>query len=304
MMNISFLKFITVLFLLFLAETTISQIHSYLYSTSETREEYFSLILNEDDLRTINEIVVNRMTEKENDATFTYLFEFSDETYTETSDFNSLFTEKNSQDRKITALEINAKGGQYVIEIKIGKFIFYDPKISYSVQSASNKDWVTLTKIDLDKYINKISDKESFVSKNARSVRIVLTLAILIISIVLYLTIFEKKLQEKKGIRTENNILLYFLLIIDYGFVSIFFISFYGLTIYLMLGSFFHNFLYPDLLFLIGNEIENYKKILDYREYFFSTIITGFLVSVVSSIVASSISKSHHKPTQSDIENK
>lgn len=80
-----------------------------------------SFVVDEKDLRKLNEIIKKRISEKSENYILEYVVTFSDNSYYETENFDLIFQEENEKNRKITSIEMDARASSYPKDEKNAK---------------------------------------------------------------------------------------------------------------------------------------------------------------------------------------
>ena len=237
------------------------------YSVSNRIKQPF--LADEKSIRKLREIIEKRGTEKCPNPKLSYQARFSDNTFYETEDLESILSEMNRDPQtivyismKLDSFECLSHHGGPRVELEFSLRTF-DEGVSYSI--SGNRDWVLLTQGDLTKHIESVLTNyvlPLWALKGLVSVPIA-CIVTWTIGLLLYLNYREDWIKKNPALQqhtlgrylVHDKYLIYTLVIIGYA----------TLMASLMFSDKFINHLWPPGTFLIGDEIRRYEELTKTR---------------------------------------
>jgi hypothetical protein len=275
-----------------------------------------SFVADEKNLRRLNEVIKKRIAEHLKSFTVKYTVSFSDHSYYETEDFEIIFKEENSKARRIISIEMLASGPPFGLafkeylspgkRLKEGQFReVYDTDpakinvklspglLSYSIRGA-NRDWVFITQSDISERFKNISQRKYGVQYIISGLcGLFGFLVILMPFAIRWRNRYDKKMLIENPTHTKTPLSSYIFSLRDpylnqslpafLGFICIISCVLLG-----VIGYKFSNYLFPDTVFEIGDQIREFEGLKDLRKTLIwgigVTVFLGFISGVAANI--------------------
>lgn len=277
-----------------------------------------SIILEEKDFRKINEVITKRIKEVA-DSTFNirYKVSFSNNSYYTTNNFEYILKEENSDLRRITELQIssftkiidssNKQNKINLIEDESESIMvnisLSSGELTYSI-TGGNRDWVLNSQTDLKERFNLLEDKKTFTEIYFPFLGLFFYVLFIGIFFLFFAKAKRKKyieIQKAKGnnsayISLTNYIFKFHDPHISLKSTLIFvYVCFSSIFLFYLLFRYLKQFFFPNGMFLLGEQITKYEKIVSTRDFFINSVIIGLIISIVASLIANNLTNKTEK---------
>lgn len=227
----------------------------------------WSIVVDEKELRRLDEIIKNIFTDSRETTILNlkYNIKCSDGSLIETDDVNEVISEENSKNRQIEYIKVYAENPESSNKLSIslggGKYSF-EKNVYYSI-SGDTRDWVYLTASKIEERIKNLKTWYSIIPK-IDSAWIVF---IFIILIQIYVASYPKK-----DVEVTPKAILIFLVAIVVVYI-----------VYKLIKKADH-YLFPSVVFRLGDGIKRHDDVVKLRGQIFWTILVSFIISLVAGL--------------------
>lgn len=243
---------------------------------AEKSEKYkWAIVVDEKDLKRLDETIKSTLSpqNEEENIILKYKIKLSDGSKIETTDINEVVNEQNSKAHSIENIDIvaNNQNSSKEINVLLGSSYFQISTISYSI-TGDSRDWVYLTASKIEEIIKNFKQWYSFFLK--------LDFGLLVfIAILIFMGFIS--IQPKKEIRGNISLIEYLKII----FIIITLLA----TIYIIYK--FVKYLFPLIIFRIGDGIKRHDTIVDLRTKLFWGIFVTLFISIIAGLILITISQ-------------
>lgn len=227
----------------------------------------WSIVVDEKELRRLDEIIKEALKDG-TELRLEYDLKFSDGSLIETSDINEIVLEENPKNRQIKYIGISASSEKLSkkISISLGKKNWVYENVSFSI-SGDSRDWVYLTSSKIEERIKNLKQWYSIFPK----IDPFLILIAIFVLIQIYAGLQPKK-ETTKGVTIFEFSEIIFILLIAFGLLI--------LTYKLIKRG--YSYLFPLVVFRIGDGIKCHDDIVKLR----GQILWGVIISLIVSVSA------------------
>jgi hypothetical protein len=225
----------------------------------------WSIVVDEKELRRLDEIIKNAFDDSQ--IKLEYNIKCSDGSLIETDNITEVVSEENSKNHQIESIGISAinKEKSKQINISFGE-IYFSKNVSYSI-SGDSRDWVYLTSSKIEERIKNIKQWYSIIPKIDSGL-------VFFIPIILMQIYFA--LQPKKETTMDISPTIIFIIII---------LIFGGTFLIGNLIKRGYGYLFPSVVFRIGDGIKSYDEIVKLRGQIFWGVIVSLIVSIIAGLM-------------------
>lgn len=226
----------------------------------------WSIVVDEKELRRLDEIIKKAFNDSNEDAKLGYEIKCSDGSLIETDNIDEVVSEESSKNHQIQSIKVNAINPRVSkqIDISFGYKGLFEKPVNYSIRGDS-RDWVYLTASKIEERIKNLKEWYSIIPAMSDSLWILL-ITPLWFGIYLYL-----KYSTRTFVSTE----IIFIYILAIGFLYLF-------NKLIVKG---HHFLFPSVVFKIGDGIKRYDDLVKLRGQIFWGVIVSLIVSIIASLI-------------------
>lgn len=256
-------------------------------------------LVNEGNLRRLNEVIKKRLSEGCRHDQITYTVFFNDNSNYVTKSFEVIVLEENSKNQKILGIDIKGRAEGLCedgvpfsrfpkdssISVNLAKTIWSSDSMGFEI-IGSDRDWVSLTSSDLNERLESMVLKFTLGPDLTSLVIIFLVLFPLIIVLMWKAWIADEKLKKEKDASYLGNSFWRFLkreglmLLVVGSPVWAFFLLIIWI-IHLILSGYIERNFFPSTVFYFGKQIEEYRDLEALRENIFWGVGVAGIVSVL-----------------------
>ncbi|MCZ7399561.1 MAG: hypothetical protein O8C62_07780 [Candidatus Methanoperedens sp.] len=231
----------------------------------------WSIVVDEKELRRLDEIIKDAFGDSQ-ETTLKYNIKCSDGSLIETDDINEVVSEENPKNHQIEYITVNTENPKFSkkIYISLGKKDTSSEKsVSYSI-SGDTRDWVYLTASKIEERVKNLKTWYSLIPKSD------LSWVYMIIGLIafVYLNDISKSIITKYPSISQDTAGIVIILII----IGILYTT-YQLT---KKG---YPYLFPSVVFRIGDGIKRHDDVVKLRGQIFWGIIISFVVSLIAGLM-------------------
>lgn len=277
------------------------------------------LIVDEKNLTKLNEIVVNRMGLKSKDFQVRYKVTFVNNFYYETEELPILLGEENTSVRQIQSVELTArvvpnvrysrpltpeqrlKLEEALLDLQSREVAKIEISLSgrgaaYLI-SGGDRDWVLSAQVD-------ISERLQIIAGSGRIARLVIAPATAIIALIIVFALlanrfrkaYDNRMRSQDSDHKTTPLYRYIFALQDPGLSfaivpSTIMISIVSASICFVGARWLINYLYPETLFLIGDQIQAFESLKNIRTYILTGIVATFVIGFIANLVANMVTK-------------
>lgn len=264
-------------------------------------------LVDEKNLRKLNELVKKRISEVCNRYQMTYSVFFNDNSNYETKSFEVILLEENSKNQKILEINLSGQAGSPCEDETIFSNLFHGSSIKVSLSNkydwtadsmkfditGRDRDWVFLTSSDLSERLENMVLKYFLGPKLTSHIVVILILfppGLFLMWIAWKSDESEKKKKDSNYVGTtfwgflkRTGVMLF--LITTPIWLFVFFIT------YVILSGYIENNYFPSGIFYFGEQIKEYQEIVEWRENIFWTVGVSGLLIIFSLVVGGVIKR-------------
>lgn len=277
------------------------------------------IIVDEKNLTKLNEIVANRMSLKSNDFRVRFKVTFVNNFYYETEELSVLLEEENTSVRRIQSIKLTAQVVPNVTyegpltpeqrrqleEALLNLQLREIPKIeiefsgegaAYSI-SGGDRDWVLNAQVD-------ISERLQTIAGSGRIAKFAIAPTTTILVFVLVYTqlahrfrkAYDNRIRSQDPNHNSTPLHRYMFALHDPDLspttpINTLLVSFLAALLGFIVVDTLIDFLYPDTLFLIGDEIQAFESLKSIRIYILTGILATFAIGFIASVAANVVTK-------------
>lgn len=235
----------------------------------------WAIVVDEKDLRRLDETMKSALgpSSDEDETKLEYEITCSDGSKIVTKDVNEVVTEDNSKGRRIINVEISIRNSSYSKKIDISLGNKYQYRTVYYSITGDSRDWVYLTVSKIEERIRDVKQWYSVLFK-IDSVWIAALVFFAIIFIIPDSFVERMKhVGEAYSINPDNigNLIFFSIIVMVY--------------ITYKLGKIGFNFLFPEIVFRVGDGIKRHDTLINIRGKILWGILVAFLISIGSGVV-------------------